>query len=70
MKDLMLIAAAQRVEHYEMAGYTSACSLAKALGFADAVKTLTMTLNEEIATDEKLSKASVPAISKAKSTEK
>jgi ferritin-like metal-binding protein YciE len=33
MENILLIAAAQRMEHYEMAGYTSACSLAKALGF-------------------------------------
>jgi ferritin-like metal-binding protein YciE len=66
MKDIMLIAAAQRVEHYEMAGYTSACSLAKALGFTAAFKALSTTLGEEKATDAKLAKASVPAIAKAK----
>ena len=70
MKDVMLIAAAQRVEHYEMAGYTSVCALAKALGFTAALKALSTTLSEEVATDAKLSKASVPAITKAKSTEK
>jgi ferritin-like metal-binding protein YciE len=69
MKDLMLIAAAQRVEHYEMAGYTSVCSLAKALGFNEALKTLSITLSEEKATDAKLEKASIPAIAKAKSAE-
>lgn len=65
-KDVMLIAAAQRVEHYEIAGYTSAISLAQALGFSTAAKSLTQTLNEEIATDAKLSKASTPAIAKVK----
>jgi ferritin-like metal-binding protein YciE len=70
MKDLMLIAAAQRVEHYEMAAYTSACDLAKALGLTSALKSLSTTLSEEVATDEKLSKASGPAIAKAKSVEK
>jgi len=70
MKDVMLIAAARRVEHYEMAGYTGVCSLAKALGFTADFKTLSTTLSEEVATDAKLSKASVPAIAKAKSTEK
>jgi ferritin-like metal-binding protein YciE len=63
-KDVMLIAAAQRVEHYEIAGYTSAASLAKVLGLSSAVKKLTATLNEEIATDAKLTKASGPAIAK------
>src|ERR1700722_9825576 len=56
-KDVMLIAAAQRVEHYEIAGYTSAISLAKALGLTSVVKTLSTTLGEEVATDAKLSKA-------------
>lgn len=63
-KDVMLIAAGQRTEHYEIAGYTSACSLAKALGLTTALKTLTLTLNEEIATEAKLGKASEPAMSK------
>jgi ferritin-like metal-binding protein YciE len=61
-KDVMLIAAAQRVEHYEIAGYTSAISLAKALGLSAAAKALTMTLSEEVATDAKLSKANESAI--------
>jgi ferritin-like metal-binding protein YciE len=70
MKDVMLIAAGQRVEHYEIAAYTSACALAKALDDTDALKALSLTLSEEVATDAKLSKASVPAISKANSTSK
>jgi ferritin-like metal-binding protein YciE len=70
MKDLMLIAAARRVEHYEMSGYTSACGLAKALGLKEALKTLATTLSEEKATDATLAKASVPAISKAFAAEK
>jgi ferritin-like metal-binding protein YciE len=65
MKDVMLIAAAQRVEHYEIAGYTSACSLAKALGLDSALKKLSLTLSEEKATDEKLAKANGPAVAKA-----
>ena len=63
-KDVMLIAAAQRVEHYEMAGYTSACSLAKALEQFDALKTLSITLSEEVATDAKLTKVSGPIVAK------
>jgi ferritin-like metal-binding protein YciE len=70
MKDLMLIAAARRVEHYEISGYTSACDLAKALGLADVLKTLSTTLSEESATDAKLAKASIPAVAKAKAAEK
>jgi ferritin-like metal-binding protein YciE len=70
MKDVMLIAAGQRVEHYEIAAYTTASTLAKALGLDAAAKTLSETLSEEIATDAKLTKASVPAISKANSLSK
>jgi ferritin-like metal-binding protein YciE len=69
MKDLMLIAAARRVEHYEISGYTSARDLAKALGLADAAKALALTLAEESATDAKLAKASPAAVSKAKAAE-
>ncbi len=70
MKDLMLIAAARRVEHYEMSGYTSACGLAKGLGLKDILATLTTTLNEEKATDAILAKASGPALAKAFAAEK
>ena len=65
MKDLMLNAAARRVEHYEIAGYTSAMALAKGLGLTSALKNLSKTLSEEEATEKKLTKAAVPAISKA-----
>jgi ferritin-like metal-binding protein YciE len=68
-KDVMLIAAAQRVEHYEIAAYTSAISLAKALGLNAALKTLSITLSEEVATDAKLTKASGPAIAKTAKSE-
>ena len=70
MKDLMLIGAARRVEHYEIAAYTVACDLAKALGETTALKALSSTLSEEEATDTKLATASGPAIIKAASAEK
>ena len=70
MKDVMLIAAARRVEHYEMSGYISACDLAKALGLSAAFKTLATTLSEETATDAGLAKASKPAVAKAQAAEK
>ena len=70
MKDLMLIAAARRVEHYEMSGYTSAAELAKALGLSAIFKTLSTTLREETATDAILAKATGPATSKAFAAEK
>jgi ferritin-like metal-binding protein YciE len=68
-KDVMLIAAARRVEHYEIAGYTSAISLAKALGLNSVVQILSTTLSEEVATDAKLSKANESAIAKTKKSE-
>ena len=52
--DAALIAAAQRVEHYEMAGYGSVRSFARRLGLAQAADILQMTLNEEGAADKKL----------------
>lgn len=53
--DAALSGSAQKAEHYEIASYTSLCLMAKKLGFSDAVKLLTATLQEEQATDEKLS---------------
>jgi ferritin-like metal-binding protein YciE len=68
-KDLLLIGAARRVEHYEIAAYTGACDLAKALGETEALKTLSETLSEEVATDAKLAKAFVPAVAAATASE-
>ena len=50
----MLIGAAQRVEHYEVAAYGTAKAIAERLGFEDAVELLEETLNEESAADDKL----------------
>jgi ferritin-like metal-binding protein YciE len=55
VKDAGLIAAAQRVEHYEMAGYGVARTYAEKLGDYDAADLLQETLNEEGAADRKLS---------------
>jgi ferritin-like metal-binding protein YciE len=52
--DLGIIGAGSRVEHYEMAGYTTAINLAKQLGNDEVVELLTQNLNEEEAADEKL----------------
>lgn len=70
MKDLMLIAAARRTEHYEMSGYTSACGVAKALGLKEIFKTLQTTLAEEKTMDATLAKATNQAFSKAFTAEK
>lgn len=52
--DSALIGAAQRVEHYEMAGYGTVKALAEALGEDEHVSLLEQTLEEEKAADEKL----------------
>jgi len=56
-KDAMLIAAAQRVEHYEIAGYGSVKTYADLLGEDEAAGILAETLQEEKDTDEKLTEA-------------
>jgi len=52
--DAGLISAAQRVEHYEMAGYGSVRNYAKLLGDENAARLLQKTLDEEGETDKKL----------------
>jgi ferritin-like metal-binding protein YciE len=52
--DAALIAAAQRVEHYEIAGYGCARTFAQYLGMNEVADTLQTTLDEEKQADEKL----------------
>ena len=52
--DAALVGAAQRVEHYEIAGYGTVRSMAETLGEGDHVSLLEETLEEEKETDEKL----------------
>lgn len=52
--DAGLVAAAQAVEHYEIARYGTLIAWAEQLGMSDAVKLLQATLDEESATDEAL----------------
>jgi ferritin-like metal-binding protein YciE len=54
VKDAGLIGAAQRVEHYEIAGYGTARTLAEQLGKDDIAELLEETLEEEKETDERL----------------
>jgi len=54
VKDAGLIAAAQRVEHYEIAGYGCVRTFAKLLGYTEAEALLQETLDEEKEADEKL----------------
>jgi ferritin-like metal-binding protein YciE len=54
VRDAGLITAAQKVEHYEMAGYGSARTYARMLGLNRAADMLQQTLDEEGQTDEQL----------------
>ena len=53
-QDAGLIAAAQKVEHYEIALYGTLCAFAKQLGHTEAASILHETLEEEKRTDQKL----------------
>ena len=53
-KDAAIIAAAQRVEHYEISGYGTVRTYANLLGESEAAELLEETLNEEKETDQKL----------------
>ena len=55
------IAAAQRIEHYEIAGYGTLVSYAKQLGMDDAAQLLGQTLSEEKSADEKLTQVAESA---------
>ena len=52
--DAALIAAAQKVEHYEIASYGTLCAWARLLGNEEGLELLQETLEEEEAADEKL----------------
>ena len=54
-RDAALIAAAQKVEHYEIASYGALCSMAKKLGYDEAAEILHSILEQEKETDDKLS---------------
>jgi len=59
VRDAQIIGSAQRIEHYEMAAYGTARSLAATLGEDEVVELLQLTLDEEGAADEKLTAISV-----------
>jgi ferritin-like metal-binding protein YciE len=65
--DAMLIAGAQRVEHYEISAYGTAIAWAEALGLSDVGELLGETLAEEKAADEKLSAIAESGINDAAS---
>jgi ferritin-like metal-binding protein YciE len=67
-QDAGLIAAAQKVEHYEIALYGTLCTFAKRLGHADAAAELHATLEEEKATDRKLTQLAEAGINQKAQT--
>jgi ferritin-like metal-binding protein YciE len=62
--DAALIAAAQKVEHYEIASYGSVRALAEALGHNEVAQLLEQTLNEEKAADQKLNQIALSEVNK------
>ena len=54
--DAGLIVAAQKVEHYEIAGYGAVCEYARMMGHTEALQLLERTLEEEKNADRKLNK--------------
>jgi ferritin-like metal-binding protein YciE len=65
VRDAALIAAAQRVEHYEIAAYGSARTFAEQLGQPDIAQLLQQTLEEEYMADEKLTKIAESSVNKS-----
>ena len=65
LMDAALIGAAQRVEHYEIAGYGTARTYAEMLGDNEGTKLLQTTLSEEAETDQKLTKLARSSINVA-----
>lgn len=63
--DAGMIAAAQKVEHYEIAGYGCARAYAQLLGENEAVELLQQTLDEERRADEKLTELAMSQINLA-----
>ncbi len=62
--DAAMIAAAQKVEHYEISTYGTLCSMAETLGMDDAKDLLGAILDEEKATDEKLNQIALRAVNR------
>jgi ferritin-like metal-binding protein YciE len=65
VRDAGLIACAQKVEHYEIAGYGTARTYAELLGDQEPAKVLQTTLNEEAQTDSKLTSLATSSINVA-----
>jgi ferritin-like metal-binding protein YciE len=64
-RDAALIGAAQRVEHYEIAAYGTARTLAQQLGHSEAARLLDQTLDEESAADQTLTEIAEQSVNPA-----
>lgn len=67
--DLMIVAAAQKVEHYEISGYGTCRAIAEQLGQTKVAKLLSQTLAEEEKADKLLTQLSPPLLEEAASEE-
>ena len=65
MRDLAILGAAERIEHFEVAAYSSTISLAKTLGYGDAANLLAENLQEELKAAEHLKKISKTLLKRA-----
>jgi ferritin-like metal-binding protein YciE len=63
--DAAMIAAAQKVEHYEIASYGTLSTLAEELGHTEAARLLDQTLSEEKAADQKLNQIALSGVNKS-----
>jgi ferritin-like metal-binding protein YciE len=63
--DAAMIAAAQKVEHYEIASYGSVHALAEALGHKEVARLLDETLGEEKAADQKLNQIALSRVNQS-----
>jgi ferritin-like metal-binding protein YciE len=68
-RDAVMIAAAQKVEHYEIAGYGTARTWANLLGHSEVASLLEETLEEEKETDEKLTRIAESYVNQAAAQE-
>ena len=62
VRDAAMVAAAQTVEHYEIAAYGTLCAYAEQLGFSEDLSHLQATLEEEKRTDERLNMIAESAV--------
>jgi ferritin-like metal-binding protein YciE len=64
VRDAVMIAAAQKVEHYEIATYGTLCTWAKALGYSQAVSLLKQNIDEEETADKTLTEIAETSVNR------